>query len=195
MFVKIAEGVLQTKFGEFHETLYYDGQKESISLVMGEIGEQEDVLCRVHSACISAHVFNSIECDCREQMEISQRLIQKAGKGMIIWLDHEGKANGHFALLKSIEQKRLGLTQTESYEAIGFKRDARDFTRAAEIVADLGVKSIRMLTNNPKKVETLKQRGVKVTGIEELVIDPADNKELRKTLEGKVKDGHNLNLD
>lgn len=165
MIVKIAEGDLKTKFGDYHEMLFYDGQKESIALTMGNIEGEEDVLCRVHSACAFGHNFNSIECDCREQMEISQQLIQKAGKGIVIWLEQEGKGNGHFALLNSVKHKRLGIKQADAYEAVGFKRDARDFRPAAEIIKELGVKSIRMLTNNPKKVETLTQHGIHISGI------------------------------
>ncbi len=87
MIIRLAEGTLQTRFGAFTQILYYDGQKEIIALVMGDIAHKENVLCRVHSHCISAHIFNSIECDCREQMEMAQRLIQEAGSGVIIWLD------------------------------------------------------------------------------------------------------------
>lgn len=165
MIVKLAEGNLKTKFGEYREILFYDGQKESIALIMGDVSGEEAVLCRVHSSCIFGHVFNSIECDCREQMEISQQLIHQDGKGIIIWLDQEGKGNGHFALLRSVEYKRLGLAQADAYEAVGFKKDARDYTQAAEILNILGVKSIRMLTNNAEKVETLTRLGVAVVGI------------------------------
>src|SRR5262245_23893002 len=123
MVVRIAEGKLITKFGVFRECLYYDGQKESIALVMGEIENADDVLCRVHSACIAAHNFNSIECDCREQMEISQKIIGNAGKGIIIWLDQEGMANGYFAKLHTADLKAQGFTQNEAYAKIGFKYD------------------------------------------------------------------------
>lgn len=164
MIVKIAEGNLKTKFGEYLEILFYDGQKDSIALIMGDISGEEEILCRVHSSCLFGHAFNSIECDCREQMEISQQLIQKEGRGVIIWLDQEGKGNGHFALLKSVEHKRLGLKQADAYEAVGFKKDARDFRVAAEILNHIGVQSIRMLTNNPKKVKTLTQYGIQIEG-------------------------------
>ncbi|MHA7058151.1 GTP cyclohydrolase [Aquimarina sp. M1] len=170
MIVKLAETNLKTKFGNYHEILFYDGQKESFALVMGDINNKENVLCRIHSSCIFAHHFNSIECDCREQMEISQQLIQKEGKGIIIWLDQEGKSNGHFALIKSIEHKKRGLPQAESYEAAGFKKDARDFSPAAKILNELGVNSIRMLTNNPEKVTTLTKLGITVIGIQPTVL-------------------------
>ncbi len=171
MVIKIAEGNLKTKYGEYHEMLFYDGQKESIALVMGDIDGEEDVLCRVHSSCIFGHNFNSIECDCREQMEISQQLIQKKGKGIVIWLDQEGKGNGHYALLKSVAHKRLGVSQADAYEAVGFKKDNRDFRVAAEILKEIGVTSIRMLTNNPKKVETLTQHGINVVGTTPTILD------------------------
>jgi GTP cyclohydrolase II len=192
MIVKIAEGTLKTKYGDYQEYLFYDGQKEIIALVMGELRGANDVLCRVHSSCIAAHHFNSIECDCREEMEISQQMIQAAGRGIVIWLDQEGKANGHFALLKSKPLLREGLTQTEAYEAAGFKRDARDFTRAAEILHELGVVSIQMLTNNPKKIENLTRLGIQVAGIQPIHVDAGDNHTLRQTLEGKKKEGHLL---
>ena len=165
MIIKIAEGKLKTKYGEYHELLFYDGQKESFALVMGNIENEKDVLCRVHSSCIFGHHFNSIECDCREQMEISQQLIQKAGKGIVIWLEQEGKGNGHYALLKSAIHKNKGVSQAEAYEAVGFKKDARDFRVAAEILKELKVKSVRMLTNNQSKVETLTKHGIHVVGI------------------------------
>lgn len=174
--------------------LFYDGQKESFALIMGDVSGEEEVLCRVHSSCIFAHHFNSIECDCREQMEISQQLIQKEGKGVIIWLDQEGKANGHFALLKSKEHKKMGVSQAESYKAVGFKEDARDFTKAAEILKELNVKSIRMLTNNPKKTTSLTQHGVKVVSVTPITIDLGENIELRKDLEDKMKEGHTYDL-
>lgn len=168
MIVKLAEGNLKTKYGLFQEALYYDGQKEAIALYMGDLAGAEEVLCRVHSSCIFGHYFNSIECDCQEQMDVSQQLIQRAGKGILILLDQEGKGNGHFALLNSVRYKREGLAQADAYEAAGFSSDARDFRAAAKILKDLGVASIRMLTNNPKKIQTLSQHGIKIIGTQEI---------------------------
>lgn len=164
MIVKLTEGNLNTCFGEYREVLFYDGQKESVAMIMGEVEGEEGILCRVHSSCIFGHYFNSTECDCRQQMEKSQKLIQQEGRGIIILLDQEGKGNGHFALLKSTEYKRKGLKQADAYEAAGFKRDARDYAPAAKILKWMGVKSIRMLTNNPDKISTLVQHGVLITG-------------------------------
>lgn len=170
MIERLAEIDLKTKYGEFHEILFNDGKQDSFALVMGAVSNQENVLCRVHSSCIFGHHFNSIECDCREQMEISQQVIQKEGKGIVIWLEQEGKGNGHFALLKSTKYKKQGMPQAEAYETAGFKKDARDFSVAADILKELKVKSIRMLTNNPKKVKTLTNHGINVTGTQQTVL-------------------------
>ncbi len=166
--IKMAEVDLKTKYGTFHEVLFYDGQKEAIAFYMGDISEREDVLCRVHSSCIHAHIFNSIECECSEEMAIAQQLIQKEGRGIIIWLEQEGKGNGHYALLKSIPFKRQGMQQAAAYEAAGFQKDARDFSTAAKILKALDIKSITMLTNNQKKVNTLTQHGIAISGTKDL---------------------------
>jgi GTP cyclohydrolase II len=163
MNIRLAERELKTKYGAFREVLYYDGQKESIALVMGDVEGASDVLCRVHSACISGHVFNSVECDCAEQFAAAQAAIQKEGRGIIIWLDQEGKGNGHLALMLSIRYKKE-FGQSEAYEKAGYKADARSYRAAAEILSDLTVKSIIMLTGNPAKADDLRNESVIVTG-------------------------------
>jgi GTP cyclohydrolase II len=172
MIIRLAEGTLQTRFGAFNQILYYDGQKEIIALVMGDVAHQEKVLCRVHSHCISAHIFNSIQCDCREQMEMAQRLIQEAGSGIIIWLDQEGKNNGHLALLQSRKLKEEGLSQTEAYLRLGYSADARSYIRAAEILRELIVQSVTLMTNNPEKVSQLRNDGLIISGIQQLKSNP-----------------------
>ncbi|WP_241479958.1 GTP cyclohydrolase II [Kordia jejudonensis] len=166
--IKMAEVDLKTKYGTFHEVLFYDGQKEAIAFYMGNISEHDAILCRVHSSCIHAHIFNSIECECREEMAIAQQLIQQEGRGIIIWLEQEGKGNGHYALLKSIPFKRAGMPQAEAYEAVGFQKDARDFSAAAKILKALNVKSITLLTNNQKKVNVLSQHGIHISQTRDL---------------------------
>lgn len=170
MIVRLIERDLKTKFGIFREILFYDGQKESIALVMGGVEAQENVLCRIHSSCISAHVFNSIECECREEMEISQALIERAKQGVIIYLDQEGKGNGHLALMASIEHKKAGLSQSEAYKKAGFQADARSYRPASEILMVLKVKSVVLLTNNPAKADDLKNASINVSGIKALEI-------------------------
>jgi GTP cyclohydrolase II len=170
MIVRLAERNLKTKFGNFREILFYDGQSESIALVMGNVEGQENVFCRIHSSCISAHVFNSVECQCREEMETSQQLIEQKGQGVIIWLDQEGKGNGHLALMASIKHKKAGLSQSEAYKKVGFEADARSFRPAAEILSDLKVKSVVLLTNNPEKAEDLRRASIIVSDIKQITI-------------------------
>lgn len=165
MIVQLAEGTIKTKYGTYKEILFYDGIKESHALVMGDVTDGEDVLCRVHSSCIFAHHFNSIECDCREQMEISQQLIEREGRGIVIWLEQEGKGNGHYALLNTLPLKKEGVPQAEAYEKVGFHKDNRDFSAAAKILKHLNVKSIVMITGNEKKTKTLTDLGIQVNGI------------------------------
>ncbi|AWH73999.1 GTP cyclohydrolase [Dokdonia sp. Dokd-P16] len=166
MIVQLAEGTIKTKYGVYKEILFYDGVKECHALVMGDVSGEEDVLCRVHSSCIFAHHFNSIECDCREQMEISQQLIEREGKGIVIWLEQEGKGNGHYALLNTLPLKKQGMAQADAYEAVGFRKDNRDFSAAAKILKYLEVSSITMITGNEKKTKTLTDLGITVSGIQ-----------------------------
>ena len=168
MNIRLAGRELKTKFGVFREILYYDGQTESIALVMGDLETQENVLCRIHSSCVSAHVFNSVECECREEMETSQALIEREGKGVIIYLEQEGKGNGHLALMESIQYKKAGFSQGEAYRKAGFETDARSFRPATEILADLKVKSVVLLTNNPDKAEDLRKASIMVSDIKKI---------------------------
>jgi 3,4-dihydroxy 2-butanone 4-phosphate synthase/GTP cyclohydrolase II len=162
--IRLAERALETKFGVFTEILYFDGQKESIALVKGDVAQGENVLCRVHSHCISAHVFNSIECTCREEMAAAQALIEETGRGVIIWLDQEGKGNGHLALIKSIPLKKE-LGQAEAYVRAGYQRDARSYAAAAQILNDLKVRSITLISGSQKKADELRKASIDVAGL------------------------------
>ena len=168
MISRLAERELKTKYGTYKEFLYYDGQAESIALVMGDVENGENILCRVHSHCIGAHVFNSIECDCREQMEASQILIEQEGRGVIIWLDQEGKGNGHLALMQSIPFKKAGMPQADAYVKAGYKSDARSYRAAAEILADLKVSSIVLLANGTGKADELRAETINISGTKQL---------------------------
>ncbi len=169
MTIRLAERELQTKFGTFIEILFYDGQSESIALVMGSVGSEENVLCRIHSACVGGHVFNSVECECAAEMAASQAMIEQAGKGVIVYLDQEGKGNGHLALMQSIPFKKAGLSQGEAYEKAGYKADARTFRPAADILAELKVKSVVLLTNNPDKADDLRQESIIVSETRQII--------------------------
>jgi GTP cyclohydrolase II len=167
--IRLAERDIATKFGLFAEILYYDGQSESSGLVMGDISGHSEVLCRIHSACIGGHVFNSIECECADEMAAAQAAIQTAGRGVIVYLEQEGKGNGHLALMKSTPLKKAGLSQNEAYEKAGFVADARSYRPAAEILADLNVRSVVLLTNNRDKAEALRAFSIAVSGTARLM--------------------------
>ena len=170
MIKRLASRELKTKFGTFTEVLYYDGRKESIAIVMGDVEGIADVLCRVHSHCIGAHVFNSVECTCREEMEAAQAMIQAEGQGVIIWLDQEGKGNGHLALIESIPFKKEH-GQARAYEMAGYKADARSYDSAAQILNELGVKSIVLLAGSESKADELRRASVIVSSFRPVLVD------------------------
>jgi GTP cyclohydrolase II len=192
MIIRLAEGPLHTLFGTFREFLYYDGQQESIALAMGQVAQGQDVFCRLHSQCLAAHLFNSLECDCREQMALAQALIEQQGCGLIIWLNQEGRGHGHLALMRSRALQAQGWSQTEAYRSLGYTADARQYTRAAEILRDLEVHSIRLLTNSPQKVEHLQAAGILISGTQPLTVDPRTNERLRRRYAEKIQQGHRI---
>jgi GTP cyclohydrolase II len=162
MISRLAQRPLETKFGTFKEVLYYDGRCESIALVMGDVAGRANVLCRIHSACIGGHVFNSVECECAAEMRAAQKAIQDAGRGVIIYLEQEGKGNGHLALMLSMPFKKAGHSQAEAYELAGYSADARSYFPAASILRELGVKSVSVMTENASKAQELREHGIEV---------------------------------
>jgi GTP cyclohydrolase II len=194
MVIRLAEAPLHTKFGTFLEILYYDGQQESIAIVMGDVRQGDNVLCRLHSHCVSAHLFNSIDCDCREQMDLAQAMIEQQGAGVIIWLDQEGRGNGHLALLRSRALQAQGLSQTEAYVQLGYAADARQYTSAAAILQELGVKSVVLMTNSPHKIGSLQAAGITITGTRPLVLEAEASDRLRGFYEDKIAQGHRIDL-
>jgi GTP cyclohydrolase II len=194
MVIRLAEAPLHTKFGTFLEILYYDGQQESIAIVMGDVRQGDNVLCRLHSHCVSAHLFNSIDCDCREQMDLAQAMIEQQGTGVIIWLDQEGRGNGHLALLRSRVLQAQGLSQTEAYVQLGYAADARQYASAAAVLQDLGVKSVVLMTNSSHKTDSLQAAGITITDTRPLVLEPDASNRLRRFYEDKIAQGHRIDL-
>jgi GTP cyclohydrolase II len=194
MIIRLAEAPLRTRFGTFLEILYYDGQQESIAIVMGDVRQRDNVLCRLHSHCVSAHLFNSIDCDCREQMELAQAMIEQQGAGVIIWLDQEGRGNGHLALLRSRALQAQGLSQTEAYVQLGYAADARQYASAAAILQDLGVQSVVLMTNSPHKIGSLQTAGIAITGTRPLILEAEASDRLRGFYEDKMAQGHRIDL-
>ena len=194
MIIRLAEAPLRTRFGTFLEILYYDGQQESIAIVMGDVRQRDNVLCRLHSHCVSAHLFNSIDCDCREQMELAQAMIEQQGAGVIIWLDQEGRGNGHLALLRSRALQAQGLSQTEAYVQLGYAADARQYASAAAILQDLGVRSVVLMTNSPHKIGSLQTAGITIAGTRPLILEAEASDRLRGFYKDKIAQGHRIEL-
>ncbi|HVF06394.1 MAG TPA: hypothetical protein VNA20_16245 [Frankiaceae bacterium] len=192
MLAELARGPLQTIYGEWEHILYWDGTQQLIAMVYGAVPQREAVPCRVHSSCITAHVFLSTECDCREQLDLAMRYIRDTGHGVVVWLDHEGRGNGMMAHIASQSLKRSGLSQSKAYEELSYPRDARRYETAAEVLRALSVKSIRVLTNNPLKVEALRAAGLPiVVGDERVMIEPT-NDLLRKQYQDKRDDDNHF---
>ena len=195
MIREICRGRLETAYGVWEEIIYYDGKEEHIALVHGDIHGKHDVPCRVHSACISAHVFNSTECDCREQMALAQCIMQGHGCGVVVYLEQDGRGNGHVAKVASEALKKQGLTQSEAYERLGYASDGRSFVRAAEILRELGVGSVALITNNPTKANDLRASDISVSGIISAVTEPMlepDNEAMHALKRDKLAQSHRL---
>jgi len=135
--------------------------EEAVALVMGDVNSKPP-LVRVHSQCLTGDVFHSLRCDCRQQLELSLSMISEEGAGILIYEQQEGRGIGLMAKLQAYELQDSGLDTVEANERLGFKADQRDFTLPGEILKALGVTRVRLLSNNPDKVEALEKAGVRV---------------------------------
>lgn len=166
--ILLAQDSISTRHGVFTESLFYNGRSQSVALTVGEIAGASRLLCRIHSSCLSAHGFGSISCDCTTQMDHAQAEIIRAGRGIIVWLEQEGRGNGHLAKMLAEPVKRRGLAQGAAYEAVGFQADARSYTDVVEILRYFEVASVALLTNNPLKRTFLEKSGVTVSTVLEV---------------------------
>lgn len=162
---RYATAPLLTKYGTFTFYVYHDAiGKEHVAMVVGEIKDQEDVLCRVHSECMTSEVFYSLRCDCRSQLELALRKIQAEGRGVVLYLRQEGRGIGLGNKIKAYaEQVKNGLDTVEANVALGFPEDGREYDIAKAMLEDLGVKSIVLMTNNPTKLSKVADAGVKIS--------------------------------
>ncbi len=159
---RLSHGRLETEFGDFDIHVFHDGNEEAVVLSLGDIRGSSEILCRIHSECMCAHVFYSKECDCREQMEISQQWIVENQKGLIIYLRQEGKGNGAAAHVATLPLKRMNVPQNASYRKVGFREDARTYDIAVKILNFFRISSVTLVTSNMHKLEALKEAGVNV---------------------------------
>jgi 3,4-dihydroxy 2-butanone 4-phosphate synthase/GTP cyclohydrolase II len=162
---RIAVTKLPTEFGGEFTAVAYANDMDSnvhIALVKGEIKHEDEVLVRVHSECLTGDVFGSKRCDCGEQLKKAMELIKKEGKGVVLYMRQEGRGIGLVNKLKSYELQDKGLDTVEANIKLGFKPDLRDYGIGAQILVDLGVRKMRLMTNNPKKIVGLEGYGLKV---------------------------------
>lgn len=162
---RVAEAELPTPFGEFRIIGYRNDvdDREHVALVRGEVRGHDDVLVRVHSKCLTGDVFGSQRCDCGEQLQRAMEHVVEAGRGVIVYLDQEGRGIGLLNKLRAYELQDQGHDTVEANEVLGFPPDLRNYGIGAQILADLGLGSIRILTNNPKKLSGLEGFGLTIT--------------------------------
>ncbi len=187
---------LPTHLGDFkliaYETLIDD--KNHLALVKGNVSNGDPVLLRVHSSCATGDIFGSMRCDCGEQLATAMSMIEREGRGVLLYIMQEGRGIGLINKLKAYNLQDDGMDTVEANEKLGFKADLRDYGIGAQILLDLGIRKMRLMTNNPKKVVGLEGYGLEVTERVPLEIDANDiNKDYLETKRDKM--GHIMNGD
>ena len=187
---------MPTKYGEFKAHCYINklNGEHHIALVMGNISDGESVLCRVHSECLTGDVFGSLRCDCGQQLDKAMRMIAEKGRGVLLYMRQEGRGIGLVNKLKAYHLQDNGMDTLEANIALGFKGDLREYYIGAQILRDLGIKSLELLTNNPDKIYQLEDYGMEI--IRRIPIEIEANKYDRFYLKTKQERmGHLLNIE
>lgn len=187
----VATAHLPTRFGHFEVVAFHspsDG-KEHVALVRGKVADEENVPVRLHSECLTGDTFGSLRCDCRDQLELALKEINARGVGVLLYMRQEGRGIGLANKIRAYRLQEQGLDTIEANEALGFLPDERDYEIAARMLEALGVRSIVLLSNNPRKIENLQGHGIRVEGRVPVPVRP--NRHNARYLETKrVKAGH-----
>jgi GTP cyclohydrolase II len=190
---EVAQAALPSKFGKFtiHGFAGKGPLEEAVALVHGKIDGKRAPLVRIHSQCLTGDVLASLRCDCRAQLELSLKKIAKAGSGILLYLPQEGRGIGLMNKLRAYQLQDGGMDTVEANEKLGFAADARDYDFSGQVLKQLGVNKIRLLSNNPEKVRQLEAAGIKV--VERVPCQPRISKISRAYLQTKKdKMGHIL---
>jgi 3,4-dihydroxy 2-butanone 4-phosphate synthase/GTP cyclohydrolase II len=190
---RVVDTVLPTAFGDFVAVGYRSlvDHKHHVALVKGDVSGVDDVLVRVHSECLTGDVFHSLRCDCGEQLEAALAMIEREGTGVLLYLSQEGRGIGLLNKLKAYKLQEQGMDTVDANLSLGLPVDLRDYGIGAQILSDLGLTSIRILTNNPKKISALRGYGLSVT--DQIPIEHAPNPHNQDYLRAKAQRmGHTL---
>ncbi len=169
-----AQANLPTKYGDFKIHAFENKltHEVHVALSMGDFKEGEEVLCRIHSKCLTGDVFSSCKCDCGEQLDLALKKIAEEKKGVVLYMEHEGRGIGIINKIKAYKLQEQGLDTVEANLKLGFKADLRDYRDSAEMLKILGITKVRLLTNNPAKLEGLTKYGIEISAREKIEVEP-----------------------